>query len=200
MRFKPAPANLISQLLTTSRASLSRTAVPYSPTNLAITSILLRQGLISNLSLGSPDQPEPQNFHTLPLPAQRLWVGLKHRQGQPVLRRISLISKGSKRVVVSKDELGRLLTGRRAQNVDGVGMGEVLVVRDLNVDGKGWLEGWEAWRLGIGGELVCRAGWGRGERVNVEMNGVGWVGCVCVLRFHDELLLFLLFWQAGRWN
>ncbi len=158
MRFKPAPANLISQLLTTSRASLSRTAVPYSPTNLAITSILLRQGLISNLSLGSPDQPEPQNFHTLPLPAQRLWVGLKHRQGQPVLRRISLISKGSKRVVVSKDELGRLLTGRRAQNVDGVGMGEVLVVRDLNVDGKGWLEGWEAWRLGIGGELVCRAG------------------------------------------
>jgi ribosomal protein S8 len=158
MHFKPAPAKLCSQLLTTSRAALARTAVPYSPANLAITSILLRQGLISNLSLGSPEAPSPQSFHQLPLPAQRLWVGLKHRQGQPVLRRISLVSKGSKRVVVSRDELGRLLTGRRAQNVDGVGMGEILIVRDISPDNRGWLEGWEAWRLGVGGELVCRAG------------------------------------------
>jgi ribosomal protein S8 len=75
-----------------------------------------------------------------------------------VLRRISLVSKGSKRVVVSRDELGRLLTGRRAQNVDGVGMGEILIVRDISPDNRGWLEGWEAWRLGVGGELVCRAG------------------------------------------
>ena len=45
------------------------------------------------------------------------------------MRRMESVSKGSKRVVVTRDELGRLLTGRRARNVAGVGMGEILVSR-----------------------------------------------------------------------
>lgn len=157
MKFRTAPSRLCTQLLTSSRAALPRTALPYSPSSLAITSVLLRHGLLSSLSLGSPAAPSPQTFHLLPLPAQKLWVGLKHRQGLPVLRRLELVSKPSKRVVVSRDELGRLLTGRRAQNVGGVGMGEILVIRDVAGDGACY-EGWEAWRAGLGGEVVCRAG------------------------------------------
>lgn len=150
------PANLITQLLTSSRASLARTSLPYTPSALSITSILLRQGLISSLTLGSTAAPDPTRFESLPLPERRLWVSFKHRQGQPVLRRLSLVSKGSRRVHVTKDELGRLLTGRRAQNVAGVGLGEVFVIR--TEDGGEYLEGWEAWRKGLGGEVVCRAG------------------------------------------
>ena len=81
------------------------------------------------MTLGTPAAPEPQAFEGLPPASRRLWVTLKHRQGQPVLRRMELVSKGSKRVVVTRDELGRLLTGRRARNVAGVGMGEILVSR-----------------------------------------------------------------------
>lgn len=149
------PANLITQLLTSSRANLAQTSLPYTPSALSITSILLRQGLISSLTLGSTTAPDPTRFDSLPLPQRRLWVSLKHRQGQPVLRRLSLVSKGSRRVHVTKDELGRLLTGRRAQNVAGVGLGEVFVVRTEEGE---YLEGWEAWRKGLGGEVVCRAG------------------------------------------
>lgn len=53
------------------------------------------------------------------------------------------------------------MTGRRARHVAGVGMGEILVVRDQSGEGeKGEevMEGWEAWRRGKGGEVVCRVG------------------------------------------
>lgn len=153
---KAAPSNLITQLLTSSRASLARTSLPYSPSSLQISSILLRQGLISSLSLGSPSSPDPSSFSSLSLPDRRLWVSLKHRNGQPVLRRLALVSKGSKRVFVTRDELGRLLTGRRAKHVPGVGLGEFFVVR-CEETGE-YAEGWEAWRKGLGGELICRAG------------------------------------------
>ncbi|KAK4685192.1 hypothetical protein P7C73_g4970, partial [Tremellales sp. Uapishka_1] len=156
------PHRLCSQLLTTSRASLASTSIPYSNSSLAITSILLRAGLVSNLTLGTPTHPSPTEFIALPPPAKRIWVGLKHRNGHPVLRQIGLVSKPSLRVMVTKEELGRLLTGKRARNVQGVGMGEILVIKvprekDGRTGMETYLEGWEAWRAGLGGEVVCRA-------------------------------------------
>jgi ribosomal protein S8 len=158
------PVNLCSHLLNTSRAALARTSLPYTQSNLAITSLLLRHGLISSLTLGTPTHPSPTDFNDLPPPARRLWVGLKHRNGNPVLRYMNLVSKPSVRIHVTRDELGRLLSGKRAKNVPAVGMGEVLVVKvssDSAVGRTGkntYMEGWEAWRAGLGGEIVCRAG------------------------------------------
>lgn len=158
------PHKLCTQLQTTSRASLASTALPYSTASLSITSILLRSGLISSLTLGTSASADPTQFNTLPAPERRLWVNLKHRNGQPVLRTMELVSKPSLRVVVDNKELGRLLTGRRARNVDGVGMGEVLILKvprdkqGLRKAGDLYMEGWEAWRAGLGGEVICRAG------------------------------------------
>jgi hypothetical protein len=79
------------------------------------------------------------------------------------LKRLSLVSKPSQRRIVSNKELGAILAGKRALNVAGAGLGEVFVVRVLDREGrhvKGqdtFMEGWEAWRAGLGGELVCRA-------------------------------------------
>ncbi|WVW79688.1 hypothetical protein I302_101658 [Kwoniella bestiolae CBS 10118] len=160
----PLPANLCAHLQNTSRGFQSKTSVPFSTSSLAISSILLRSGLISNVSLGSPAGPDPSSFQTLPIPARKLWIGLKHRNGQPVLRRMGLVSKPSFRVVVGRDELGRLLVGKRARNVAGVGMGEILIVRTEEDAKSGrtgtnrYLEGWEAWRAGLGGEVICRVG------------------------------------------
>ena len=156
------PGDLCSHLQNVSRAALARTVIPYSQTSLAISSILLRHGLISNVTLGGPLSPDPAGFSNLPAPQQRIWLGLKYRNGLPVLRNISLISKPSKRTYVSHMQLGRILTGRRAQNVPGVGVGEVLLLKtEPNVDmgrtGKDTvMEGWEAWRAGLGGELIVR--------------------------------------------
>lgn len=161
MSLKPVPNKLITQLLTSSRAYLSRTSLPFTPSSLSISTLLLRHGLISSLSLGTPTGPDPKNFDSLPAPSKRLWVSLKHREGIPVLKHLELVSKGSKRVVVNHQELGRLLTGRRAKNVRGVGLGEVLIVRTEGEGGNGgdvYREGWEAWRRKQGGEVVCRAG------------------------------------------
>jgi ribosomal protein S8 len=77
---------------------------------------------------------------------------------------MNLVSKPSVRIHVTRDELGRILSGKRAKNVAGVGMGEVLIVnvpKDAAAGRTGrdtYMEGWEAWRAGLGGEIVCRAG------------------------------------------
>ncbi|ORX36450.1 ribosomal protein S8 [Kockovaella imperatae] len=146
------PQNLCTHLQNVSRSTLARTSVPYTQSSLTICAILLRHGLISNMTLGDPTAADPTNFRRLSPPQKRIWLGLKYRNGIPVLRNMSLISKPSKRIYATKDELGRILTGRRAVNVAGVGIGEILVVKTPDT----LMEGWEAWRAGLGGELILR--------------------------------------------
>lgn len=77
---------------------------------------------------------------------------------------MNLVSKPSVRINVDKEELGRILSGKRAKNVSGLGLGEVLVLRvaeDKKLGRKGtelYKEGWEAYREGLGGEVICRVG------------------------------------------
>ena len=157
------PHRLCSHLYNVSRAAIARTPLPYSIANLAITNILLRHGLISNITTGNPDAPNPAIFPTLQTVEKRLWVDMKYRNGLPVLRRIDLISKPSFRVSVSNQELGRILMGKRAQNIGGIGTGEIIVVKTPEDKKTGrvgpatYMEGWEAWRAGLGGELILRA-------------------------------------------
>lgn len=152
----PLPTALCSHVVNSSRAFLSQTSLPYAKSSLAISSLLLRHGFISSVTLGTPTHPSPTDFVSSPVSAKRIWLGLKHRNGQPVLRRMNLVSKPSVRVSMSKDELGRILRGNRAKNVSGVGMGEIIVVRTLDGHVEEYKEGWEAFRAGQGGEIVCR--------------------------------------------
>lgn len=156
MRKASLPAQLCAHLVNSSRAFLSTTSLPYAKSSLAISSLLLRHGFISSITLGTPTHPSPADFASSPVSAQRLWLGLKHRNGQPVLRRMNLVSKPSVRVRVTRDELGRILHGNRAKNVPGIGMGEIMVVRTESDHKEDYMEGWEAYRAGKGGEIVCR--------------------------------------------
>ncbi|WOO79775.1 37S ribosomal protein S8, mitochondrial [Vanrija pseudolonga] len=163
MSFTTPPHRLISHLKNTSRAALARTSVPYSNAAVGVTSALLRHGLISNIAKGTPTHPAPAEFAALPKPAQRLWVGLKTRNGLPVMRHLDLVSKSSLRATVDKDELGRLLMGKRARNIAGAGTAEIFVIKvasDSSIGRTGadvYMEGWEAYRAGLGGEVICRA-------------------------------------------
>jgi hypothetical protein len=79
------------------------------------------------------------------------------------LRGLNLISRSSQRIMLSRTELGLILTGRRAKNVAGVGVGEILIVRTEEDRARGrtgkdaYMDGWQAWRAGLGGELLLRA-------------------------------------------
>jgi ribosomal protein S8 len=66
------------------------------------------------------------------------------------------VSKPSRRVQMDVGELRRLCSGRSAKTVAPLGMGEVAVVKTRDREHE-WLEAREALRLGLDGEVVCRA-------------------------------------------
>ncbi|KAF7323702.1 Ribosomal protein S8 [Mycena kentingensis (nom. inval.)] len=139
------------------RARHANIAVHHSTQNLGIMSILLRSGFISNLSRGTITAADPTTFSTAPSDAERrIWADLKYRNDFPVLSRMSAISIPSKRVFMDLAEIRRLCTGRRAQNVPPLGLGEIIVVRTDSKENE-WLEAREAVRMQLGGEVICRA-------------------------------------------
>lgn len=148
--------------------------MPNSKQNLAILSLLLRHGFISSVNYGSATSPDPLAFREAPISQRRLWANLKFREQRPVLGiarfvafklqalivspgDIQLISKPSKRIRVSYEELVRLLSGHRAQFVKPIGLGEVVVLKHaVNERAEEWMDGREALQRGLGGELVLR--------------------------------------------
>ena len=62
----------------------------------------------------------------------------------------------SRRVFMDTGEIKRICSGRRAQTVKPLGLGEIAVVQTKNREHE-WLEAREALALGLDGEVVCRA-------------------------------------------
>lgn len=170
------------QALATMRARTQalhpQTHLGYSKANLSILSLLSAHGFLSSVSLGSSQAPhDPLAFITAPAPAKILVANLKYRGDRSVIGTLDLVSKPSRPIKVDHEELGRLLRGRRVKGVRGVGMGEMLLVRQMrdtprrrhSADGAAdtgraavqeevWLEGRDAHRRGEGGEVMVRVG------------------------------------------
>lgn len=153
----PRPHDLCARVQNAFRARHAQVCVDHTTQNLGILNILLRAGFLVNLTRGTPAGPSPEQFHTAPSPAyQRIWAELKYRDDRPVLRHLELVSKPSRRIFLEPDEMRRICSGRRAKQVVPLGMGEVAVVQTGEKEYE-WLEAREAIRLGLGGEVVCRA-------------------------------------------
>lgn len=153
------PYDLCARVQNAFRARHAHVAVAHTRSHLGVLSVLLRAGFLASLSRGTASSPgpSPQSFLAAQSPAeQRIWAELKYRDDRPVLRALQLVSKPSKRVYVDVDGLRLLCSGRRARNVKPLGMGEVAVVRTEDRENE-WLEAREALRLGLAGEIVCRA-------------------------------------------
>jgi ribosomal protein S8 len=69
---------------------------------------------------------------------------------------MELISRPSRRTFMDIGEIRRICSGRRAQQVKPLGMGEVAVVKTKSKEYE-WLEAREALRLNLDGEVLCRA-------------------------------------------
>ncbi|VDB93412.1 unnamed protein product [Peniophora sp. CBMAI 1063] len=135
------PHDLCSMIQNASRARHARVAVPHTTQNLGILTVLLRSGLIQSLTRGTSQAPLPSAFTSASEPERRIWAELKYRAERPVLNEMHAVSKPSLRKVLSFDEIRRICSGRRAQTVRPLGMGEVAVVHTKNKEHEGHLQG-----------------------------------------------------------
>ncbi|KAI0320449.1 ribosomal protein S8 [Amylostereum chailletii] len=152
----PRPHDLCSAIQNASRARHQRVAVPHSTQNLGILSTLLRAGFISNLTRGTVDTPSPEAFHETDDSNRRIWADLKFRSDRPVLETMRLVSMPSKRIFMDSVEIRRICSGRSAQTVKPLGMGEIAVVHTNDKQNE-WVEAREAVKLRLDGEVICRA-------------------------------------------
>ncbi|GAA5831506.1 hypothetical protein JCM11251_004047 [Rhodosporidiobolus azoricus] len=145
-----------------SNASMARHRwVPLAPTkqHLSLLSLLLSHGFISSVSYGSTNTssatpPDPSSYTTARLSDKRVWAELKYRKDRPILNKMSLVSHPSRKVFMDKDEVARFVKGSRVKFVPGLRLGEVALVQS----GKEFVEGRDAIRRGLGGEVIARVG------------------------------------------
>ena len=85
--------------------------------------------------------------------SRRLWVGLKYYNSRPVLEKMRLVSKPTRRVWVSVKDMAALVKGERRGYVNGLrGIGESMFV----TTDRGIMEARECVERRIGGMLLCR--------------------------------------------
>lgn len=150
----PLAHNLCSQLQNGAMSRLRTVNVPCSNLYANVLSILLSQGFISSVTRGTRLLQDPTEFLSAPVQHRRLWVEMKYRDDQPVLRSMHAVSKPSLRVQMTKQELERLHAGKGVKSVRGLVTGEVCVVRTANGQ---YYEGREAIRAQLpSAEVICR--------------------------------------------
>jgi ribosomal protein S8 len=137
------------------KARLQSIAIPDTKMNLAISMILYRQGFISSVQRGDYLEPDKKVVQTRPhnIASRRLWLDLKYRDNKPVLQKMSCVSKGSKKVYMTVEELKNLTAGRRAKFIPPLQLGEIAIVSTS----RGVLEIKEAIEQNHGGVVLCRA-------------------------------------------
>ena len=143
---------------------------------LSLSLLLQKQGFLSTVTLGGPTPPAkllpPAHTEEATSPttqksiveqveevtqqnraSRRLWLGMKYWDGEPVLRKMKLLSKPTKRIWLSSDELGEIVRGKDCKFIRGLRqVGECIFV---STD-KGLMEARECVERKIGGQVLCR--------------------------------------------
>ena len=161
-------ADVISHLNNASRARLAVTSVPNSKMHMSLLLALQNSGYIGGVVLGGQTPPRPHILHRQPtfneegaqiesapanVASRRLWLGLKYWQSEPVLGKMSLISKPKRRVTLKLSSIRELIQGRHSDSVAGLrSPGESMY---FSTD-RGIMEARECVEKGIGGLVLCR--------------------------------------------
>ncbi|KAG9522286.1 30S ribosomal protein S8, partial [Aureobasidium melanogenum] len=169
-------AHVCSHMQNASLARLGVTSIPLSRMHLSLSLLLQKQGFLSTVTLGGPTPPAkllpPTHADSDSSPAptksilqeveavtqqnrasRRLWLGMKYWDGEPVLRKMKLLSKPTKRIWLSSNELGEIVRGKDCKFIRGLRqVGECIFV---STD-KGIMEARECVERKIGGQVLCR--------------------------------------------
>ncbi|KAF2437174.1 ribosomal protein S8 [Tothia fuscella] len=110
---------------------------------------------ISQEAVNKRRKSERDNADVPSNPAQRrIWLGMKYWNNEPVLSKMGLVSKPTRRIWMGVDDIAKITRGRRAGYVGGLTrVGECLFV---STD-KGVYESRECVERTLGGMLLCRA-------------------------------------------
>ncbi|KZF26262.1 30S ribosomal protein S8 [Xylona heveae TC161] len=160
-------SHVCSHIQNASKARLGLTSVPSSNLILALALSLQKSGFISNVKRGGLEPPPSLSGQALPFSAldeepvtqqniasRRLWLGLKYWNNEPVLSKMSMVSKPTRRVWMNAEDLSKIVRGRNAGYVKGLTKpGECLFV----TTDQGIMEARECVRRKLGGMLLCRA-------------------------------------------
>lgn len=156
-------ADVCSHLSNASKARLGYTSIPHTKLHLNLAIQLQNSGFISSVVRAGQRPPRPHHLLSHPDPVsaqqdtnvakQRLWLGMKYWNSQPVLEKMELVSKPTRRIWMDGEGLRDLVLGKRHGYVDGLTRpGECMYV---STD-KGILEARECVERKIGGQLLCR--------------------------------------------
>jgi ribosomal protein S8 len=111
------------------------------------------------ITLPNPEYADPDGLDTEGVVTQanrasrRLWLGLKYHDSMPVLSKLKLISKPTKRIWLSHADFSKVIRGQEAGEVKGLRqIGEIMVV---STD-KGIMEARECVDRRIGGQPLMR--------------------------------------------
>ncbi|MCJ1312622.1 hypothetical protein MMC25_006297 [Agyrium rufum] len=164
-------SHVCSHIQNASKARLGLTSIPPSNLHLSLAHQLLRQGLISSVSLGGRTPPPPSPLLGTPsLPtstetneslitqenvaSRRLWLGLKYWNNEPVLGNMKMVSKPTRRIWMPREDLEALARGEERKGIKGLRqIGECLFV----TTDRGVMEIRECVERRVGGMLLCRA-------------------------------------------
>jgi ribosomal protein S8 len=162
-------AHVCSHLQNASKARLGLTSIPESKLHLKLMLAMQNQGFLSTVVRGGTQPPPAHNLLSHPssntegseiekitranVATRRLWLGMKYWQSEPVLEKMELISKPTRRIWMDAEGLKKLVLGRDSGYVKGLTRpGECLFV---STD-KGIFEARECVERKIGGQLLCR--------------------------------------------
>jgi ribosomal protein S8 len=154
-------SHVCSHLQNAGKARLGLTSVPASNMILSLALQLQHSGFVSSVTRGGAIPPplesmstyEPEPVTQTNIASRRLWLGLKYWNNEPVLSKMSMVSKPTKRIWMDVEGLGKLVRGRDAGYVKGLRKpGECVFV---STD-KGIMEARECVERKIGGMLLCR--------------------------------------------
>lgn len=122
--------SLLNIIQNGARARLRSVPLPYTNASIGIATILLDHGFIHSFTRGTRNGPSPANFLQANVGSKRLWIDLKYgNDDRAVLAHAKTISKPSRKINLNCSELLRLVTGRRAQFINPLGLGEIAIVR-----------------------------------------------------------------------
>ncbi|PQE32648.1 40S ribosomal S8 protein [Rutstroemia sp. NJR-2017a WRK4] len=121
-------SNVCSHLQNASKARLGLTSVPSTNMILTLTLALQSSGFLSSVTRGGLTPPPmddlssyvPEEVTQRNISTRRLWLGLKYWNNEPVLSKMTMISKPTKRVWMDVDGLSNIIRGRDANYIKGL--------------------------------------------------------------------------------
>lgn len=148
-------ANFCCHLKNCANVNIATTSVPFSRLHLQVALGLYKEGFISSIQKGSTSGPDKVPVDITPdnVSTRRLWLGLKYRNNQSVIRDFSLILKPGRKVHLTSTEVKALASGLPVRFIKPLQPAECIFIKTKDNE---LVEIQEAAKQSKTGTVLCR--------------------------------------------